>query len=203
MDIIPTEYELSKNLIYKILSHGSVTEDELNKVLESIEFKANGCNTLRHPFIMMSFEIDSIRSFHVISMLNKSFTFIDNFTNYTNVSLDDIDKFMKKNNITMHKNLEKSHYDISECMICLETIDKIKYNDLITLSCLHYYHAECIDKWLKKSSECPICKQSIYKIALNEWFDVQHNKWINDIYAERYTKHNIRSKTKNKMCIIS
>ncbi|CAD8138012.1 unnamed protein product [Paramecium pentaurelia] len=46
--------------------------------------------------------------------------------------------------------------DFCKCMICL-----MEYTDeevVKTLPCLHYFHNECIDFWLAKSSKCPVCK---------------------------------------------
>ena len=204
MDIKPTDYELSKNLINKMLSNGSITEEELDTVLDSIDTNAKEKDTSRHPFIMMTYDIDSIRTFHVISLLNKSFTFIDNFEDYTDVSPEDINKFIKKNNIQMHKKSETSLFELNECMICLDEIDKIKSNDLTTLYCSHYYHTKCIDEWLKKSSNCPICKRSIYKIVFDEWFDIQYNKWIDEIsQPKKRNLYKIKFKQNYKMCVIS
>lgn len=42
------------------------------------------------------------------------------------------------------------------CTICLE---HIKRGDLLrTLPCLHQFHANCIDPWLRQKGTCPVCK---------------------------------------------
>eukprot|EP01091_Cochliopodium_minus_P009957 TRINITY_DN2568_c0_g1_i2.p2 TRINITY_DN2568_c0_g1~~TRINITY_DN2568_c0_g1_i2.p2 ORF type:complete len:146 (-),score=27.89 TRINITY_DN2568_c0_g1_i2:6-443(-) len=49
----------------------------------------------------------------------------------------------------------------AQCSVCLcefEKGDKIR-----TLNCNHFYHRDCIDKWLKTNSKCPLCVQSIQK----------------------------------------
>jgi len=45
------------------------------------------------------------------------------------------------------------------CCICF---DDYKENEMVrTLPCLHFFHKECIDRWLFKSQTCPLCKVDI------------------------------------------
>jgi len=54
---------------------------------------------------------------------------------------------------------EKADCDHAKCSICLELFQK---GDLRkTLPCLHAYHEECIDSWLRGNGTCPICKHTV------------------------------------------
>ncbi|KAI3802946.1 hypothetical protein L1987_31093 [Smallanthus sonchifolius] len=45
------------------------------------------------------------------------------------------------------------------CCICLA---KYADNDLLReLPCMHFFHIECVDKWLKINASCPLCKFEI------------------------------------------
>ena len=45
-----------------------------------------------------------------------------------------------------------------ECAICLS--DEAAFEGYITF-CNHQFHAECLEKWVRKQSSCPICRGSI------------------------------------------
>lgn len=47
---------------------------------------------------------------------------------------------------------------VIDCSICLDDIEK----DIEFLPCIHGFHKECIDGWIKEKPECPVCKVPIY-----------------------------------------
>lgn len=54
--------------------------------------------------------------------------------------------------------------DQKECSICLamfEDGERVK----VLPECLHAYHSDCVDKWLKNKSSCPLCRSSLDSTA--------------------------------------
>ncbi|KAE8673776.1 E3 ubiquitin-protein ligase SDIR1 [Hibiscus syriacus] len=52
--------------------------------------------------------------------------------------------------------IKKGSEDELTCSVCLE---QVNVGDLIrSLPCLHQFHANCIDPWLRQQGTCPICK---------------------------------------------
>lgn len=50
----------------------------------------------------------------------------------------------------------KSSDDELTCSVCLE---QVSVGEVIrTLPCLHQFHANCIDPWLRQQGTCPVCK---------------------------------------------
>lgn len=45
------------------------------------------------------------------------------------------------------------------CCICLASY--LDNDELRELPCTHFFHAECVDKWLKINATCPLCKYEI------------------------------------------
>ncbi|GKC13296.1 putative RING-H2 finger protein ATL21A [Tanacetum coccineum] len=56
-------------------------------------------------------------------------------------------------------------HDDAVCPICLSEYD-VKETVRCIPECLHCFHAECIDEWLKMNGTCPICRNSPSPICL-------------------------------------
>ena len=56
------------------------------------------------------------------------------------------------------KTFKTDELDNMECNICLDNY--VKGCEVAFISCGHYYHTECITKWLLKGSDktCPLCR---------------------------------------------
>jgi hypothetical protein len=50
-------------------------------------------------------------------------------------------------------------FDMQICCICLARY--VNNDELRELPCTHFFHKECIDKWLKINALCPLCKAEI------------------------------------------
>ena len=73
----------------------------------------------------------------------------------------------------LDKECDKECY--KECDVCLLSLNK--YSEIfICKGCEHYFHYDCISKWIKRNQSCPICRHSIKtKTYCNKEFE----QWIN------------------------
>jgi len=74
------------------------------------------------------------------------------------LSSGEIDQFPTR---VFHEKIEKGKEKEAlkkRCVICQD--DFVEGDQLRTLGCLHSYHRDCIDPWLKDHHTCPICKHS-------------------------------------------
>ncbi|MED6158576.1 E3 ubiquitin-protein ligase sdir1 [Stylosanthes scabra] len=63
----------------------------------------------------------------------------------------------------------KSSDDELTCSVCLE---QVSVGDVLrSLPCLHQFHANCIDPWLRQQGTCPVCKFR----AGSGWTESGHN----------------------------
>ena len=54
-----------------------------------------------------------------------------------------------------------SNIEMENCPICLDNMDKESAN-AIKLECNHFFHNECIVKWLSMDNTiCPLCKKRV------------------------------------------
>lgn len=49
--------------------------------------------------------------------------------------------------------------ELRTCCVCLE--DVCAGQPVRTLPCLHTFHAQCAEEWLKKKKTCPLCQFDI------------------------------------------
>ncbi|KAG4127932.1 hypothetical protein ERO13_D10G233200v2 [Gossypium hirsutum] len=62
----------------------------------------------------------------------------------------------KRQDSTNLVSIKKGSDDELTCSVCLEQVNA---GDLIrSLPCLHQFHANCIDPWLRQQGTCPVCK---------------------------------------------
>ena len=62
----------------------------------------------------------------------------------------------------INQNKDNEDEGFRKCMVCL--VEYSEGEDLRTMPCMHFFHKECIDKWLlERGSTCPICKFNIKK----------------------------------------
>jgi hypothetical protein len=50
--------------------------------------------------------------------------------------------------------------EYEDCPICYDSL-KTSAKNLVTTSCRHSYHNECLQKWLLSKRNCPVCRQNI------------------------------------------
>ncbi|KAL6140952.1 hypothetical protein ACLB2K_059244 [Fragaria x ananassa] len=57
---------------------------------------------------------------------------------------------------------EKERAILEEDAVCSICLANYSDNDeLRELTCLHVFHVECVDKWLKINASCPLCKSEV------------------------------------------
>ena len=49
--------------------------------------------------------------------------------------------------------------DENNCTICMS--DYVKDEEILTLTCFHKFHSECIETWFKSQNWCPVCRTKI------------------------------------------
>lgn len=97
-------------------------------------------------------------------------------------------------NIKMKYDTEEYSIKINDiCCICLEESS----NDLFYLDCNHFFHKDCITKWMMKNKEltitCPLCRNKHVNLTkTNNIYEV-YDKYNNNIVIV-HTQTNLNSK---------
>ena len=76
-------------------------------------------------------------------------------------------------------NVDKYEYGDDNCSICLDKLEKD--NEFYNLKCNHFFHKDCLDKWLKEYNYiCPICRCEIGKSKPKEDINIENNNIENN-----------------------
>lgn len=69
---------------------------------------------------------------------------------------------------------------VLNCAICLDDIE----SDVQFLPCIHSFHGECINAWIREQPVCPICKVPVYVNTTEQLDRYNHHKSYQDRVAE-------------------
>lgn len=62
--------------------------------------------------------------------------------------------------VTWSEDCEASDEFQAMCAICIENINVNEWYKQLP-QCEHYFHADCIDGWLRLRDSCPLCRQTV------------------------------------------
>nr|XP_027070929.1 E3 ubiquitin-protein ligase ATL9-like [Coffea arabica] len=68
--------------------------------------------------------------------------------------------FTHRSSVYIDTSINHNNFKRSECCICLglyEDEDVLK----VMPDCLHIFHSDCVDEWLRSRSTCPLCRSSL------------------------------------------
>jgi hypothetical protein len=72
-------------------------------------------------------------------------------------SYDDIDS--PQTRIVVNETSKRMNKVTDECIICYQEFEEGEI--IITLQCDHYYHMNCINKWIQVREVCPQCQSPV------------------------------------------
>ena len=122
-------------------------------------------------FILRCYSIASIITilhYSIHSYLNDASQFFFMFTIfsliYNFITVSGYQSYMSKFSFISSKLLNKRYTYIKNtegefsCSICMDSDTCVNF---VRTSCGHYYHEECIEKWITIQSNCPNCRKTI------------------------------------------
>lgn len=153
----------------------------INATLDScgnFQDKPKGCISVKILAIHSCFNLTYL-IFGFIKMIEKrsSINFIVKsltFTSKMNNNINETIKMMMFERSNMIKISESDLILSTICSICFENSShNLESNDIfwIKLGCEHFYHQQCLDKWMMIKNTCPMCRNII--IDESKWENIQ------------------------------
>ncbi|KAK4780209.1 hypothetical protein SAY87_016315 [Trapa incisa] len=164
----------------------SMTEEEIN-ALPVHKYKATGPQRQMSAYFMISCHTSMVLVFgsglllfctslssqweYILSFIDGLFSILKDHTQKWSLCFLDRDSSSRQHissssgssEVMQGSDAAAANTNYSEddlmCTICLEQVNK---GDLVrSLPCLHQFHANCIDPWLRQQGTCPMCKHKM------------------------------------------
>jgi hypothetical protein len=96
--------------------------------------------------------------------------FVTNYMDNSNIINDDNNNIINQENKEYKENNSINLYIFSEldeeirkkCESCSICFENFKENEIVNITkCIHIYHENCINEWLKRNKTCPLCRFNI------------------------------------------
>lgn len=66
------------------------------------------------------------------------------------------------------KFMPEMYTEQKDCCICMCEFDANSVISPLPCAKQHYFHAECLENWLKTKQECPLCREKVTTEKLNQ-----------------------------------
>ena len=52
-----------------------------------------------------------------------------------------------------------------DCVICMNAVDAKAPRERTVTPCNHFFHRECLERWMKVKMECPTCRGALKQLC--------------------------------------
>ncbi|URE36123.1 E3 ubiquitin-protein ligase [Musa troglodytarum] len=140
----------------------SMTEEEINS-LPVHKYKLQSSSRQRQdPILYLYIVVDQCCNMHRLLQylqlrIFRGLALQLNNMNYE-LNMEYLQSLKRQEGTKLDGNL-KTPEDELTCSVCLE---QVSVGELVrSLPCLHQFHANCIDPWLRQQGTCPVCKHRV------------------------------------------
>lgn len=75
------------------------------------------------------------------------------------IKMDILSQLPRSRYVASEGSKEKCDDHEHRCTICIT--DYSNEEEILTLTCFHKFHADCVEKWFSSQNWCPICRTKI------------------------------------------
>lgn len=161
----------SKTINVKI-KQNNINSISNNNFIENID-ELNNINEIQKPYILRNFQKtrnkkSKLKYQSSDELIKKAMNNYEKSNKNTLSNYDTNNRNFKSNLPLFADHLPKSLYHVYQyknknmpkiCAVCLDNF--LIGQEILTLPCFHFFHCNCISKWLKVKRICPICLSSI------------------------------------------
>ncbi|ETW27295.1 hypothetical protein PFFCH_05226 [Plasmodium falciparum FCH/4] len=137
--------------------NSNIVDENLQDMLKPLNSLPSEDNKIHNTFEKKidNIRYDNVTNYHHQNNDNDDDIIISSDKDISNESQDDT------NNYTDHDNQKIYNQNDDVCSICM--MNYINKDDVMIMPCdkRHFFHVNCLTKWLYKSQVCPICRTNI------------------------------------------